>query len=216
MREKDGFHKAASNALVNDTNLPDMDDPEEAIPMSLVPWPRDDDRARYLGLRSSGFGIRETLSLIAKAKSTLSMWRLNPEFVKLEAQIPEMRKTLALEYVGLEFLRNFRLILEKDYRVLKGSLSREVKHDDKGKPYMQAQDSQDHQYLLKMRAHYTPQQLQAIEELFGKGKGADEVNWVDMVTGVTKGIDIRAKETVREVKIETRTRQEPQLGKLEE
>jgi len=51
---------------------------EESIPKSLVQWNRDHDRARYLGLRSSGFTIREALGLIGKAKSTLSLWRHIP------------------------------------------------------------------------------------------------------------------------------------------
>jgi hypothetical protein len=71
--------------------------PEESIPRSIVPWNRDDDRSRYLGLRASGFHIREALGLIGKAKSTLSLWRHDPVFLDLENKIPELRKTLALE-----------------------------------------------------------------------------------------------------------------------
>ena len=201
------FHKRESQAAVDDTKLPDMGTSEESIPRSIVPYSRDDDRSRYLGLRASGFTIREALGLIGKAKSTLSMWRRNPEFVKLEDDIPNMRKTLAMEYAGLEFLRNYRLVLEKDFRVIKGSLTRPTTHDSSGKPFTVSQDSQDFQYLLRLRAHYTPQQLQAIEQLFGRKDGEKELNWTDFVLTLSR--------TKEEVKVETRHRQQPELATVE-
>lgn len=202
------FHKKESQALVESTALPEVDTPEESIPRAVVPYNRDDDRSRYLGLRASGFTIREALGLIAKAKSTLSLWRKDSVFLDLENRIPELRKTLALEYASLEFLRNYRLVLEKDFRVIKGSLAKETVHDDNGKPRKVPMDSQDFQYLLKMRAHYTPQQLQAIEQLLGKEGEAGSLrdNWTDLVLSFS-----RVKE---EVKVETRHKQEPELGQI--
>ena len=177
---------------------------EESIPRSIVPYNRDDDKSRYLGLRASGFTIREALGLIGKSKSSLSAWRHDTVFVNLEDKTPELRKTLALEYASLEFLRNYRLILEKDFRVIKDSLSRKTEHDDDGKPYVVSQNSQDFQYLLKLRAHYTPQQLQAIEQLFGKGDGDKSFNWTDFVMTLSR--------TKEEIKVETRHMQEPNLA----
>lgn len=200
------FHKQQSQEQVNSTTLPELGEPEESIPRSLVPYSRDDDRSRYLGLRASGFTIREALGLIGKAKSTLSMWRHDETFLDLENRIPELRKTLALEYAGLEFLRNYRLILEKDYRVIKSSLTRKTKYDDDGRPVTLPQDSQDFQYLLRLRPHYTPQQLQAIEQLFGKDNGEREFNWTDFVLTMSR--------TTEEVKVETRHRQEPELSPI--
>jgi hypothetical protein len=184
-----------------------MDTPEEAIPRTLVPYNRDDDRSRYLGLRASGFTIREALGLIGKAKSTLSAWRKEPAFLNLEENIAELRKTLAIEYAGLEFLRNYRLILEKDFRVIKGSLTRKVTVGEDGKSYTSPQDSQDFQYLLKLRVHYTPQQLQAIEQLFGRGTSQTEFNWSDFVLTMSK--------TKEEVKIESRPHQNTNLAPLD-
>lgn len=203
------FKKAAAQEAYDSTTLPPMDTPEEAIPRSLVPWARDDDRSRYLGLRASGFTIRETLGLLGKAKSTLSLWRQNSEFNKLEATVPELRKTLALEYAGLEYLRNYRLVLEKDFRVVKGSLTRERVLGEDGKWHTTPQDSQDYQYLLRMRQHYTPQMLQSIEAVFGKGGNSKEFNWTDFVVTMSR---TQVKE---EVKVETRHRQESNLAPLE-
>lgn len=198
------FHKEESQAKLAETALPETESPEESIPRAIVPWSRDDDRSRYLGLRASGFTVREALALIAKAKSTLSAWRKDSTFLELENRVPELRKTLALEYASLEFLRNYRLILEKDVRVIRGSLTRKTVLDSEGRPQVIPQDGQDFQYLLKLRAHYTPQQLQAIEQLFSRGDGNKEFNWTDFVLTMSR--------TEEEIKVETRHRQEPELS----
>lgn len=195
--------------VVSNTLSSELESPEISIPRSIVRYARDDDRSRYLGLRASGFTIREALGLLGKAKSTVSMWRRDETFRNLENSIPELRKTLALEYVSLEFLRNLRLIMEKDYRVIKGSLTRKTILGDDGKVHTIAQDSQDFQYLLKARAFYTPQQLQAIEQLFGRGdESGKEFNWTDFVMTLE-----RTKESVR---IETRHQQPAQLSPIVE
>lgn len=172
--------------------------PEEQIAKSIVPYNRDDARARYLGLRSSGFGIREALKLIGKAQSTLSAWRHDEEFANLENRIPEFRRELSLEYANLEFLRNYRLILEKDYRVIKASLEKDT-----------ILPIQDHQYLLKLRSHYTPQQLQVIEALVGmEGASGGEFDFTSAV--------IELSRTHERVRIETRKRSESELSPIGE
>lgn len=184
---------------------------EESIPRSVVPWNRDDDRSRYLGLRSSGFTIREALGLIGKAKSTLSHWRKDETFLELEDRLPELRKELGLEYAALEFQRNYRLVLEKDFRVLKESLIRRTKIDTEGNRIVLPMDAQDFKYLLQLRAHYTPQQAQAIEQLFGRGNGQGEVtNFTDFVLTLSR------KTETEEVRVETRQRQEPELAHIVE
>lgn len=193
------------------TDLPEVGTPEESIPRAIVPWNLDDNRSRYLGLRASGFTTREALALIGDAKSTLSHWRKNPKFLELENNLPELRRTLALEYPALEFLRNFRLVLEKDRRVLLASMekrTRKVEVDGETTEVPAGMDAQDFQYLLRLRQHYTPQQLQAIEQLFGiqKDSGNPLENWTDFFLIVS-----RSKE---EVKIGTRQRSESQLGKI--
>jgi len=188
-----------------------VESPEESIPRALVPWNKDDDRSRYLGLRSSGFTIREALGLIGKAKSTLSHWRHDSKFLELEDRLPELRRELGLEYAALEFLRNYRLVLEKDYRVVKDSLVKRTSTDRDGNKIILPMDSQDFKYLLQMRSHYTPQQLQAIEQLFGGGDGRGAaVNFTDFVLTLSR------KTQTEEVKIESRQRQEPELARIVE
>lgn len=170
----------------------DITTPEEHIAQSILPYNRDDARARYLGLRASGFTIREALRLIGKAHSTLSFWRQDAEFVQLEVRLPEFKKELALEYANLEFLRNYRLVLEKDYRILKTSLNPDK--DTEGKPVPMS--TQDQAYLLKMRTHYTPQQLQIIETLIRAETGDTGFDFTQFVLTASK-IEQRVKLEVK-------------------
>ena len=104
-------------------------------------------------------------------------------------------------------LRNYRLVLEKDFRVLQSSLSKKITKDKDGNEHPTPMAGQDFQYLLRMRAHYTPQQLQAIESLFGRGDtGETQTNWTDFVLTMSR--------TKEEVKVETRRRQESHLGTI--
>ena len=177
---------------------------DEEIAKSIVPYNRDDARCRYLGLRASGFGIREALRLIGKAQSTLSLWRHQQLFVDLENRIPELRKELALEYANLEFLRNYRLILEKDYRVIKESLEKRKDKEGNILPML----NQDHQYLLKMRSHYNPQQLQIMEALFMMDKSGEGFDFTDLIMTMSRTKD--------EVKLESRKHSKPELSTIVE
>jgi len=165
----------------------------ERIAQSILPYSYDDARARYLSLRASGFTIREALRLIGYAHSTLSKWRMDEEFVALEARIPEFRSQLNSEYAQLEFMRNYRLVLEKDYRVLQKSIHPDKDEDGKDMPLAE----QEQQYLIKMRSHYTPQQLQIIETLAkGDGDGGKEFDFTDLVIKASRmreEVEVRAK-----------------------
>ncbi len=132
---------------------------EVAIANTLIPYPRDDARCRYLGYMACGFSIREALKMIDHSKQWLSWCRRDEQFVALENNIPNYRKELSKEYVEIEFFRNFRYALEKDYRVLKASLVT----DNFGNS--EQMSKQDHDYLLKLRSQYTPQQLQILEAI---------------------------------------------------
>jgi len=159
--------------------------PEESIAQSIVHYDRDDDRARYLGLRASGFTIREALKLIGRAHSTLSLWRKNEEFVSLEKRLPEFKHDLALEYANLEFLRNFRLVLEKDYRILRKSLEKDA-----------VLSAQEQGYLIKMRSQYTPQQLQIVETLINaelKGGGFNFTEFIVTASRIEQRIKLETK-----------------------
>ncbi len=165
----------------------------EKIAQSIIPYNRDDSRARYLAARASGFTIREALRLIGNVHGTLTFWRKDQQFVDLENKLPELRKTLGIEFANLEFLRNYRLVLEKDYRVIKQSLYPQKDTEGKDMPL----SDQDHNYLIKMRGHYTPQQLQIMETLV-KGESVGEFDFTSFILSARKTeerITIEAKRT---------------------
>ena len=149
----------------------------ESIAVATVPWDRDDNRTKYLGYRASGFTIREALDTIGVHQTALSHWREQPDFKALELRIPDLRHTLSLEYAHIEFLRNFRLCLAKDFEVLGKSTARMT--------------ADDREYLLKIRGYYTPQQLQIIDALSKHDGSQNQINFTDIVIGFQK-----TKETI--------------------
>ncbi len=93
--------------------------------------------------------------------------RLDEGFNSFELSVPEIRKELSKEYIELDFFRNYRMVMEKDYRVLQHALGIGTGGD--------TLSNQEHQYLLKMRSSYTPQQLQILEQVM-KGVGEEGFN----------------------------------------
>lgn len=162
--------------------------PELSIAGTLIPYARDNPKAKYLGYLSCGFGVREALQMVGVTKAALSQWRNDSNFLKLESTIPDIRKQLSQEYTTLEFYRNFRLILEKDYRILQLSLTPDI-----------VLSKNDQEYLLKIRGVYTPQQLAIIEALAsaqGKDAQGNEFNWVQWVANNPDFIQLSRTETV--------------------
>lgn len=156
--------------------LPPGDIPSEvAIAGSIIPYSRESNRAMYLGYRASGLSVREALHMIDRSPTWLSLARRDSTFVDLENRIPEFRKELSKEYVELDFYRNFRLLMEKDHRVLKSSLGLNKDENDNVIPI----SKQDHDYLLKMRSMYSPQQWQILESIVsGGGEGFNFAKFV--------------------------------------
>lgn len=147
---------------------------EVSIASSVVPYDRDDEKSLYFGYRACGFSVRETLQLVNRSKAWLSACRHDPKFVDLEARIPEFRQQLSKEYVEIDFFRNFRLVMEKDFRVLSRSLGLEQRDGE-----TVGMTREDNDYLLKMRSQYTPQQLGLLEGVIkGGSDGFNFAKWV--------------------------------------
>jgi hypothetical protein len=152
-----------------DSLLPETDNPKQvSIATTLIPWRKDDNRARFLGYLACGFSPEESLYMLGLTLDWLAEQRQDKSFSTFELKVPEIRKELSKEYIELDFFRNFRMVLEKDYRVLKNALSDELI------------TSQDHQYLLKLRSAYTPQQLQILEQVM-RGVGEEGFNFAKWV-----------------------------------
>ena len=166
--------------MQNATFLLTPGEPKEvSAAASLIPYRRDDDRAKYLGWLCSGFSDEEALFVLGLTRTWLETSRQDSKFVILEERIPELRKQLSQEYTEMDFYRNFRMVLEKDHRVLRTSLGMELVEDEETGEMVPAQlSSFDQQYLLKLRSAYTPQQLQLLEAVTGSDGGFNFAQWV--------------------------------------
>lgn len=156
--------------------LPETNQPKELSAAStLIPYRKDDIRSKYLSYLACGFSDEEALFVLRLNYRWLELMRADTVFADLEIRIPEIRKELGREYAELDFLRNFRMVLEKDHRILRKSLEMEV--DEDGNPIDLSPYEQ--QYLLKLRGAYTPQQLQLLEAaVSGDNGGLNFAEWV--------------------------------------
>jgi len=146
---------------------------EQAIAESAMPVFYEDSRkAKYLSYRACGFTIRESKELVGVTERTIRNWRhADPEFERWDREaIGELREKLGNRFLEIEFRRNYRLILQKDFDVL----SRSVEGEEL--------TYQENQYLLRARSHYTPQQLETLENILsGRHDGGPEFNWTEFV-----------------------------------
>ncbi len=171
--------------------LPSAEPKEVSAAATLIPYRRDDLRAKYLGYLCCGFSDEEALYVLGLNRSWVELMREDSKFTDLEERIPELRKVLSQEYTEMDFYRNFRMVLEKDHRVLRTSLGMELVKDEETGELVPAQlSSFDQQYLLKMRGAYTPQQLQLLEAVASGGDGFNFAKWVkdnqDKIVGVSR------------------------------
>lgn len=157
--------------------LPASDTPKQvAIAASLLPWRKDDLRSKYFSYIACGFTAEESLYMIGLGFEWLERQREDDTFATFELRIPEIRKELSKEYIELDFFRNFRMVLEKDYRTLRKAL--DMERDATGEIVPISKYEQ--QYLLKMRAAYTPQQLQILGQVMS-GVGAENFNFAKWI-----------------------------------
>lgn len=141
---------------------------------------------KYLSYRASGMLVREACNMTGIRQRTVERWRVDdPTFKKSEENLPATGSELANKFVHLEFLRNYRMILEKDYQIFKKSLDP-----------VKVMSDQEHQYLLKARTHYTPQQLQILDQVLGGKEAPGPIDF-------TKFILERSREVVRVTGIAT-------------
>jgi len=126
----------------------------------------------YLSFRACGFPFRDACRLAGVGETTVRRWRDTcPEFAKLDTKdnLKELVDKFSYRYLELEFLKNYRLVLKKDYDILIKSIY-----------FPLDLDSSEQQYLLKLRSHYTPEQLAVVKKLVEVG-GLEEVNFTQLV-----------------------------------
>lgn len=137
----------------------------EGIAQSLIPYYMDGGKkARYLSYIVAGFSVMEAVALAKVHLKSVKRWREeDPNFQPLEEQaIGELREQLSNQLIDIEFTRNFRLILAKDFQILFKDAQN------------QTLTEKEQQYLFVIRKFYTPQQLAMIKQLVGGTVGQQE------------------------------------------
>ena len=158
----------------------------EDIAQALLPFYFEGTKkANYLGYVVAGFSTTQAAKLAKLHFRTVQNWRQgDPKFAELEQKaITDLREQLSNTILDIEFTRNFRLVLVKDFEILYkdatgGTLTEE-----------------EQKYILVIRKFYTPQQLGMIKQLLSGGDKPNEaLDWTKTVleirlskeTGTTK------------------------------
>ena len=144
-------------------------DDTQGIVEGILPYfPDDTGKTRYLSFRSVGYNVHESCSLTKISYRTVMRWRVaDVEFRELDTKgLSVLRDKVGANYLRMEWGRNFRLVLDRDSKVLEKAA--------KGKELTKSEDA----YLRRIRGEYTPQAMAALEEVLsangkGDGKGFD-------------------------------------------
>ncbi len=127
-------------------------DPEQ-ISASIIPLYSDDTKkAKYLSYRVANFSVMESCKLADCHIKSVRRWREDDaNFNAIDiAGLSHIRKKYGAEYLNMEFTRNFKLLMQKDFDIIYKTVTGKQLTD------------QEFAYLLKIRAFYTPQQLAII------------------------------------------------------
>jgi len=138
--------------------------PTEGMVQSLVShYIEGDLKATYLGYLVAGFSRIESKRLTGIHDKTLTRWTQgDPAFVEFVSKIPDVREKLSNQLLDIEYTRNFKLVLSKDFKVLY--------KDAMGKPLTEPEQ----QYLQAIRKFYTPQHLLMLRQLLSGKDGSGE------------------------------------------
>ena len=112
-------------------------------------------KGKYLSMRACGFNILESCEFAGITLRTLQRYRSDDSFFAYcdSEGLSRLRCELRNDILGVEFAKNFRMILMHDAEVIKKSaLHQELTPDEQ-------------EYLEKIRPYYTPQAFKQIKEV---------------------------------------------------
>lgn len=129
------------------------DDVEEALKarLPLINNPR---KASYLANRACSFSVRESCNMAGITQATVMKWRREDEDFRMweSKSLSFLQHDLVDDILRAEFLRNMRLALNRDFKILYKSVYN-----------FHGLDAREFDYLKLIRKHYTPQDLLALE-----------------------------------------------------
>jgi hypothetical protein len=118
-------------------------------------------KALYLSYRISNFTVHESCALVPCSMKQVKRWRdADENFRKLDGEgLTELRKKMGMEFLDMQFTRNFRMVMERDFRIL-------YKEATEG---IGGLTRSEITYAEKIRQHYTPQSLALVKQLLAGG-----------------------------------------------
>lgn len=135
---------------------------ESLIPYIVNSYAEGGKKIRYFSYIMSGFAKREAVALAKVHTKTVDGWEKDPQFMEMLNHLPEIRKRLSDQILDIEYTRNFRLILDKDFKLLfKDAMSEFLTNAEE-------------EYLKNIRKFYTPQQLVMVKQLATGGPQTTE------------------------------------------
>ena len=148
----------------------------QRLAMAVLPefdW--DDTKKRtFISYRLTGFNTVESCEYTGIALRTVYRWRKEDALLEhIESNINELRRQFSKEFVQMETMRNLRLVLAKDYEVLRKAAHPKI---DPATNLPEQLTQEEYKYLLRIRQFYSPQNLQDITGLLNSQLGSyDEV-----------------------------------------
>jgi len=130
-------------------------DSYEEMLKARIPLNNNPRKASYLSYRAAGFSVRESCALVPIEYVSVKKWRReDEEFRQWESgeKLAWLQSNVAHDLTQMEFMRNFRLCLRLDKKVLyKAALSLSLLTD------------REMEVLKVIRKHYTPQDIIAVQ-----------------------------------------------------
>jgi hypothetical protein len=130
------------------------DDYEEML-KARIPLGNNPRKASYLSYRAAGFSVRESCVLVPVMFGTVKAWRRDDEeFRSWESgeKLSWLQSNVAHDLTQMEFMRNFRLCLRLDKKVLyRAALSLDLLTE------------REMEVLKIIRKHYTPSDIMAVQ-----------------------------------------------------
>lgn len=133
-----------------------MEESKQSVEAVLPLYDGNERKSSYLSYRATGFSINESCELADVHEATVKRWRTEDDNFNYydTVGISELRKELGIKLSANSFTRNFRMVMTKDYEVLYKAIHR---------PDKLSKDEKD--YLLKLRSHYSPENLKVVQQL---------------------------------------------------
>ena len=148
----------------------DLASPEDTL-LSRVPLFDNPRKTDYLGYRACGFHVHAACDLVPIMYKTVVGWRKSDSrFAEFESnRLYELQKSIGPDLLRLEFLRNFKLVLIADNKVLNkaallGVNVGAVHVDGNGNEAVvrAGLTEREYDYLKVARKNYSPQDLLAL------------------------------------------------------